>query len=624
LARKLLVEVVGDTSSLEKAFGRTSRSGSRLGGTFGSLAKAGALAAAGGIAAVGVGLTKVIAKAEEAQVSQAKMENQLKALGLNYQANAGHIDEVIQSTSKLAGLDDEDLQDAFTRLVRSTGDISKGLRDTALAADVARGANISLEAATKAISNAELGRVTGLRRLGVEIAPITAAQDALRASHEKVTAAQLASAKATDAAATREAALAAAQSKFAGAAQTYGDTAAGAQDRFRVALENLEETLGSIVLPTVTRWTTKVTDGVMWVDRLVAAFRKLNPVLAANSDSNVTAANSTAHTGATMDSATKAAIQLQSAVQALGHTWDAARGTALAVVKGIDAVIAAMRRMDAQSKEIIMTWGAWGKAAGLAVARVAVAIGDAAADAYHAAVGIGKAVVKGIIDGLGNMAATVGEHIKSGLSGAAHWAGGKLRGSGEYHWTKHAIGEPMGLGVIEGWRVGIAPLGGIISDNLSSLMVGARAKSVAAAKAWARDVAAGAMTTLLQDATAFGNRAAQEAADAQTISDYQAAIIAGNAGINHSGSPGDRDFAAGTPGFANGGVVGGPIGMPQLVVAHGGETITPPGMGAGMVVNVYVAGSVTTARKLVDDVVDGINRKTYGQGAVFRPGAVAT
>lgn len=61
---------------------------------------------------------------------------------------------------------------------------------------------------------------------------------------------------------------------------------------------------------------------------------------------------------------------------------------------------------------------------------------------------------------------------------------------------------------------------------------------------------------------------------------------------------GGLGHALGIPGFATGGVVPGPLGAPRLVIAHGGETITPPGAGApngapdggrSQVVNVYVA-----------------------------------
>lgn len=46
------------------------------------------------------------------------------------------------------------------------------------------------------------------------------------------------------------------QQKYAGAAEAYGRTAAGSIDRFRVALENAQEEIGTALLPTITEITT--------------------------------------------------------------------------------------------------------------------------------------------------------------------------------------------------------------------------------------------------------------------------------------------------------------------------------------------------------------------------------
>lgn len=60
------------------------------------------------------------------------------------------------------------------------------------------------------------------------------------------------------------------------------------------------------------------------------------------------------------------------------------------------------------------------------------------------------------------------------------------------------------------------------------------------------------------------------------------------------------------PGFAQGGVVPGPVGAPMLAVVHGGETIIPPGGGGGGNVYITVQGSVITDRQLEDVVVRGV------------------
>jgi len=259
--REVLVRFLGNADNLDHAANKAHGSLSKIG----TVAKA---LAVGALVALGAGLKTCASAAMEAQESQSRMEAALKAAGISYKQHAAVIDSVIQKTSRLAGLDDEDLQNAFTRLARATGDVNRALKDTALVADIARGAHISLEAATKIVQNVELGRVTGLRRLGVSVSAVTESQDRLKQQiaeyiekHGPLTAAEkahfdslMAAAKASDLNATKTAALAAAQEKYAGAAKAYGETAAGGMDRFNVAIENLQEALGEKLLPVIAKF----------------------------------------------------------------------------------------------------------------------------------------------------------------------------------------------------------------------------------------------------------------------------------------------------------------------------------------------------------------------------------
>jgi hypothetical protein len=203
----------------------------------GVLVKGFALAGAAAGTALVVGLKKSASAAMEAEKSHARLEAQLKASGISYRAHAREIDNVIQKTSKLAGLDDEDLQDAFTNIVRSTGSVSKGLRGIGLAADIARAKHIDVAKAGQLVGKVASGNVTALARYGIQI----------------------------DKNATSSQALAELQKRFAGQAEAYGKTAAGAQDRFRVAVENLEEKLGAVLLPVlakVARGVAKFLEGI--------------------------------------------------------------------------------------------------------------------------------------------------------------------------------------------------------------------------------------------------------------------------------------------------------------------------------------------------------------------------
>lgn len=288
-SRGLIVTIAGDASKLKRSLGEAEQATGRFGGAMGKMGKVAALA--GGVVGVGVvvaGLKSVVGAAEDAELSQRRMETALRNAGVSYNSHAKQIDAVIQSTSKLAALDDEDLQDAFSKIIRTTGDVNKALKDTQLAADVARGANISLEAATRAVQQAEMGRTTALRRLGIDLPKVTEAQDKARASlaeykasHDKLTPAvqahfkaEMERAKALDATATKTSALDELQKKFAGSAKSYGESGAAAGERLSVAWENLQETAGKKLIPIIAKLTEALVDVIDWMDTNWPKFQK--------------------------------------------------------------------------------------------------------------------------------------------------------------------------------------------------------------------------------------------------------------------------------------------------------------------------------------------------------------
>lgn len=226
MANELVVRLVGDTKDLERAFGRTGKQTTGLGSKFSTLQKTVAVAAgASGLALMIKGLKSTVGAAQEAQVSQRKLETQLDALNISYQKHAKQIDDTLDAQARLSAFDDEQLADSFTNIVRVVGDVNKALELNALAADIARAQNIDLEAASKLVGKVAGGNVGILSRYGIVI--------------EK--------------GATATEALGVLQQKFAGQAEAYGSSAAGAQDKFRVATENLQEELGEGLLPALTK-----------------------------------------------------------------------------------------------------------------------------------------------------------------------------------------------------------------------------------------------------------------------------------------------------------------------------------------------------------------------------------
>jgi hypothetical protein len=58
------------------------------------------------------------------------------------------------------------------------------------------------------------------------------------------------------------------------------------------------------------------------------------------------------------------------------------------------------------------------------------------------------------------------------------------------------------------------------------------------------------------------------------------------------------------PSFDKGGTIPGPIGAPQLVIAHGGETVTPAGKGGGIVIQGPLMDHVTISSNVDVDLLN--------------------
>jgi hypothetical protein len=236
MSRTIEVQIIGDASRLEKSFRQASDSGSRFGSALSKLGTMAKLGTAGLTAGVVVGLKKSVDAAIEAEAAQRRMLSALDQAGVSYQQYGSAIEAAVQKTSRLAAVDDEQLQDAFSRLVRTTGDVKQSLEGMSLAADIARARGISLEASTKMVERAMLGNEQAFKRVGVAMEKGASVQET----------------------------LAAAQEKFGGAAAEYGASAAAAQERLGIAFENLQETIGAKLLPAFTRLLEGLNSLIAW------------------------------------------------------------------------------------------------------------------------------------------------------------------------------------------------------------------------------------------------------------------------------------------------------------------------------------------------------------------------
>lgn len=217
----------------ERDLARTNREFSRFGR--GALVGTGALSGLGRAAAFastsfigGAGLTYAIGSTVKAALESQRVLDQTKNAveqgGSSWAQYGEQINRTITAQSELAAFDDEELLQTFQNLYRSTGNVTEALRLNALSANVARGRNIDLASAQQIVLKASIGQLGALRRLGLEIPKNATALQALDLI----------------------------QRKYANSAETYGLTASGAFDRFKVSIENVQETIGEALLPALT------------------------------------------------------------------------------------------------------------------------------------------------------------------------------------------------------------------------------------------------------------------------------------------------------------------------------------------------------------------------------------
>ena len=233
----------------KEASGSTVGLGKSFSGLKGMAANAAGMIGVGGLA---LGLGEVVKNAQRFQDVQSQLGASIHANVRQPAKDAtGQMSEFADSLSTKGGFAPTDAIQGMTQFLRVTKDVQGAESDLTLATNVSRGAHVDLSRAVRAVMMAEQGRTTGLSRLGVTLHPVTAALDTLRATHKKATAEQVAQAKATDALATRQGALAALTKEYTGATDRYSKTSSGGINNLRNSVEVLSVKLGNVLLPAV-------------------------------------------------------------------------------------------------------------------------------------------------------------------------------------------------------------------------------------------------------------------------------------------------------------------------------------------------------------------------------------
>lgn len=139
--------------------------------------------------------------------------------GASWATAEGQISDYIDKMRDSAAISDDQMKPALASLIATTGDYTRSMELSGLAADVARGKNMDLKTASELIGKVAMGNTTILKRYGIVL----------------------------DENATAEEALAALQQKFAGQAEAYGNTTKGQMESLTYRIADFRENIGTAV-----------------------------------------------------------------------------------------------------------------------------------------------------------------------------------------------------------------------------------------------------------------------------------------------------------------------------------------------------------------------------------------
>lgn len=276
--RKLVVQIIGDASSLERALGKAS-------GSFSRLAKVGVGVATAGLAGLAATLKVGFDEFAESDRVSAQTRAVLRSTGGAAKVTAKEIESLAGSLSHMSGVDDELIQSGqnllltFTNIRNAAGkgnDVFNQTTRTMLDMSVALGQDMKSSAIQlgKALNDPIKG-ITALQRVGVSFTQDQRAQIKALVDSGKTMQAQ-------------KLILAELNREFGGSAKAFGETLPGQLDKLKVAFQEMAGAVFATLVPALMQLLNWVNANMPTIQRVIqtalmvvsAAIRALYPVIA--------------------------------------------------------------------------------------------------------------------------------------------------------------------------------------------------------------------------------------------------------------------------------------------------------------------------------------------------------
>jgi len=224
---ELVVKLAADTGALEKGLKSAKDKVGGFSKAMGDMGKiAGGIVMGQGIMkAPGFFMDAAQAAADDA-ASMAKLQQAVENSGAVWETYKDQLNGVIEAAQK-RGFTDDAARNALSLLTAQTGSAEEAAKRFTIAQDVARGANIDLETASRLLGKVTEENADVFKKMGISIG----------------------------AGATEAEAFAALQAKFGGQADAYANSTAGQMEAAKIQMGELKEKIGYAVLPILTSLT---------------------------------------------------------------------------------------------------------------------------------------------------------------------------------------------------------------------------------------------------------------------------------------------------------------------------------------------------------------------------------
>ena len=174
-SRTLKLALLADVANFTKDIGKAGQSTQTLGDQASAFGKKAALAFAAAGAAIGAFAVASVKAAAEDEAGQKKLEETIRNTTNATAEQIAGIDKYVTAQSIATATTDDVIRPALSRLLRSTGDLTKAQELLTLSQEIAAATGKPLEAVTNAVAKSFEGSNTALTKLGVGIDKATLA-----------------------------------------------------------------------------------------------------------------------------------------------------------------------------------------------------------------------------------------------------------------------------------------------------------------------------------------------------------------------------------------------------------------------------------------------------------------